>query len=1003
MVLEKYYEDPFKLHIGCEENRCYYIPHNKQGQENRRLLSGDDWFFNYFNCIEEIEDDFYKADFVSPDYKNISVPSCWQMIGYDQKHYTNVRYPFPFDPPYVPSMNPCGAYYKEFELTKEEALKEQFLYFEGVDSCFYLWINGCFIGYSQVSHSPSEFNITGKTNEGINKISVLVLKWCDGSYIEDQDKFRNSGIFRDVSLIFRAKSYIRDFTVKTYIDFDKNNASIIVNINDMVGESSIKAELYSKDDCLEAKELSSNKIEFEVKNPILWNAEKPYLYTIKLITEEEVIEQEIGIRTVCIRDKKLYVNNTLIKLKGVNRHDSSPYTGATVTKEHAEADLKLMKEHNINAIRTSHYPNAPWFVELCNRYGFYVIAESDVEIHGTVSIYGGGYDKTYGLLARDERFEMAILDRVQRNVVRDKNQCCVIFWSLGNEAGYGPNFEKAGRWVKEYDDTRLTHYEGACHTDGYDVDKSMLDVESYMYPSIDFIHKYFENPDNVKPMVLCEFIHAMGNGPGDIEDYMEVINKYDSLIGGFVWEWCDHGIYMGKSEDGNVIRDIFHYGGDSGEFPHDGNFCMDGLVYPDRRPHTGLYEWKNCIRPVRAELHDKEALKEAVSSSNIKLKLKNMLDFTDILNYVAIHYEVLQEGMLLDEGYLPAISLKPHQEAVVDLCLSNLPEEYDYCYLKLTYVLNDTDGVLKPGHEFGFDQFPLFEGKEKELAISKAGDIKLEETKACFIIKNENMHYEFDKRTGCFTRMSLNGSECITEPVRFNTYRAATDNDKGADGKWREAGYDRSIVKVYEASAAVEDGRVVIKCRFSIAAIYIQPFLQCVAVWEINGNGEVLLNLNGSRNTDFPYLPRFGLMFALPEENQYVEYFGYGPYESYIDKHRASYVDLFETTVDDLHEDYTVPQENGSHYGCHYVTVGKENGAGFHAEGAEPLSFNASKYSIKELSEKRHNYELEESGCIYVCIDYKQSGIGSNSCGPFLSERYQLREEQISWKVKFGF
>lgn len=994
MQLPKYYEDLSMLHVGTEPPRCYYMPLNEKEEPSYRLISGDNWCFSYYPNLSAV-DDFYREDYSGMDsLDKISVPSCWQMLGYDQKQYTNIKYPFPFDPPYVPDQNPCGAYRKEFTLDAEEVQKEQFLYFEGVDSCFYVWINGTFIGYSQVSHSPSEFCISGRTREGKNTLAVLVLKWCDGSYLEDQDKFRYSGIFRDVYLLFRPQNHIRDFAVQTIINAETSQAEIRLCLDDVVGNGEVRCELID-----EAGEMRGQKIivwpyeseaEWTLENPILWNAEKPYLYTLKISTGEETLIQKVGIRSIEAKDRKIYLNGQPIKFKGVNRHDSSPYTGAAVTREDAIQDLTMMKQANINAIRTSHYPNAPWFPELCNEFGFYVIAESDIEIHGTTTIYDGSSEQTFGILAQDSRFEESILDRVQRNVVRDRNQACVVMWSLGNESGYGPGFEKAGRWVKEYDSTRLLHYEGSVwQTGGHLNDTSMLDVESRMYASTEWIDAYCQNSQNKKPFIQCEFVHAMGNGPGDIEDYLERMYRYDSFCGGFVWEWCDHATYEGTDSQG---REHFHYGGDAGEFPHDGNFCMDGLVYPNRRPHTGLYEWKNAIRPVRAKL-----LGRNCDNGEIKLQLTNTLDFTNLADYVSIRYELKRWGRIIQEGKPNIVSIAPHKTGVLSVALD--AKDWEECYLKLTYSALKGTSAFEAGHELGFDQFALFDEKPQSITLVKKGEsLSLSETPERYRIENHLICYEFEKTTGTFLTMHYNGREQIIAPLQFSVYRAPTDNDVKINQEWLKAGYDRAVIKVYHTEATEKDGIVSITCDFSIAAVHIQPFLRCHAKWNINGGGEVNLKLSVQRDPIFPYLPRFGLVLSLPEDQGKVTYYGYGPHESYIDKHRASWIDLFHTTVDRLHEDYVKPQENGSHFGCTFVKVGNLT-----ARAERPMSFNASYYSVEELTRKKHNYELEKSGNVQVHLDIQQSGVGSNSCGPQLLKQYRFDTEYFEWNLLFGF
>ncbi len=1009
MILEKYYENPEILHVGCEENRSYYMPLSAGEKETGRKLSSVDWKFGYYDCVEDVPD-FYKKDFDESELVRMEVPSCWQMTGYDQKQYVNVIYPFPFDPPYVPDNNPCGAYVKYFDLSREEAKKEQFLYFEGVDSCFYVWLNGKFVGYSQVSHSPTEFNITGKARAGENRLAVLVLKWCDGSYLEDQDKFRNSGIFRDVYLLIRPRERVRDYTVTTPVDFENNTAAVNVKF-ELVGAPEVTCQLLKDGQVIgEAAVKNGNrsdketgaeqewKISFPVEAPILWNAEEPYLYSLKIRTAEEVIVQKVGIRTVCVRNGVVLINETPVKFKGVNRHDSSPYTGTVISRMDAMFDLRMMKAANINAIRTSHYPNAPWFPELCNEYGFYLIGEADLESHGAETQYKGWENETFSYFNHLPSYRQAMLDRSQRNVIRDKNQCCIIFWSLGNESGYGPNLEETARWVKAYDPTRLLHYEG-CHENrhahiapGTHADTSMMDVESYMYAPTEEIDEYFREPEGKKPFVQCEFIHAMGNGPGDIEDYMQQIYKYDGFCGGFVWEWCDHATYEGKAPDG---RDIFRYGGDNGEFPHDGNFCQDGLVFPDRRPHEGLYEWKNAIRPVRAEMIDRKAG---------RIRLHNKLDFKDLADSVYVRYEIRKNGVLQDSGVLDELEAPAH--SYTDITLPLPVDADEYTFLNLIYCQKKKDKLTQIGHVCGFDQFALAEYKDQDVTVEKkTGTLTLEETPYAFRISGETFTYVFGKKEGNFTELKKDGKACVTSPVEWNVFRAPIDNDINIRREWKRAGYDRSVVKVYQAQARSKQNLVTITCELSLSAIFIQPYLRLKTRWTINADGEIGLSLEGKRDPIFPFLPRFGLKFYLPcpaggdrTGEMAVNYFGYGPHESYIDKHLASYMDRFQTTVAELHKDYVTPQENGAHYNCYDVTVGN-----LKVTGRKPFSFNASEYTIEELTQKRHNYELEKAGCVVACIDYKQSGVGSNACGPKLLPQYRLEEEEFGWDVKIQF
>lgn len=984
MIVEKFYENLQVLHVGTMENRCYYVPQSASGKARSRSLSGNDWRFAYYPCVEAVSDRFCEVDYNPSGYLGMEVPSCWQMKGFDQKQYTNICYPFPYDPPYVPDENPCGAYLKDFMLDEKEADMRQFLYFEGVDSCFYVWVNGEFVGYSQVSHSPSEFEITGKTKAGKNRLSVLVMKWCDGSYLEDQDKLRFSGIFRDVSLVFRPEEFIHDFTVMTPVDLENNSAVVEVRFDRIEGSPSIECELTDAEgNQLGIGVSNGEKVSFPVNAPVLWNAEQPYQYILKLTAGDEMIVQKVGIRQISVKNGIIFINGKQVKFRGVNRHDSHPVTGATVTYEDVMKDLKLMKEHNVNAIRTSHYPNAPWFPALCSEYGFYVIAEADLECHGTTTIYNSeGQGDTFGLLAQDPAWAESILDRQKRNVIRDKNESCVIFWSLGNESGYGPNFEDAGIWVKNYDPTRLVHYEGSTwETGGYKNDVSMLDVMSRMYAPTEWVKEYCEDVRTRKPFIQCEFIHAMGNGPGDIEDYMEQMYAYDKFCGGFVWEWCDHATFEGRSSNG---RDMYHYGGDAGEFPHDGNFCMDGLVYPDRKPHTGLAEWKNAIRPVRAQLAD---------FSEGKVILKNLQDFADLGDTVTVQYEVKRNGELLAAGEFDNVACAAHQ--TVEITIPGLQElAADKAYLKLTYVQKTAAALTKKGHVMGFDQFALFEEKTAELPLLAAGKLQMEEKQDGYLLKSDRIRYYFGKKKATFLYMERDGKELIEKPIEWCVFRAPTDNDMYAGKEWEAAGYDRPWVKVYECKAETDGQIVTFVCDFSIASVYRQPHLRARVKWEVNADGVIRMALDAKRDVSFPFLPRFGLTLTLPEDEKGVEYFGYGPFESYQDKHRASWMDRFETIVPKLHEDYIKPQENGSHYNCYEVKVGR-----LHATGGRPFSFNASEYTVEELAKKAHNYELEKSGNVILHLDYAMSGVGSNSCGPRLLEKYQLNEENIHWEM----
>ncbi|MDR1399339.1 MAG: DUF4981 domain-containing protein [Treponema sp.] len=1016
MKLPDHHNNVLVLHHNTEPIRSYYLPcANREealkNQSSRVYSLNGEWLFAYFPSPFDVSEDAIK---LGGDFQGtaIQVPSTWQNSGYDLHQYTNVRYPFPYDPPFVPEMNPCGLYKRSLYLAAKPDNRRYYLNFDGVDSCFYLYIGGCYVGYSQVAHAVSEFDITSFLNEGENEIVVLVLKWCDGSYLEDQDKFRLSGIFRDVYMLDRPASHVRDYFVHTRLLPDKS-AELVVEL-EYAGNAAESAQLtlFSPEGVelgAATQNAGEGKIRFTVNDAELWNAEKPVLYTLLIESNGECVAQKVGIREIKVKDGVILLNGVPVRFNGVNRHDSDPVSGSAISREQALRDLALMKQHNINAIRTSHYPNSPWFPELCDEYGFYLIAEADVESHGTVTIYGGGRD-TYGLLAQDVRFEAPILDRIQRNVIRDKNHACVLIWSMGNESGYGSNFEKAALWVKAYDSSRLLHYERACgESGGHKNDTSALDVYSRMYPSIAEIESYFTEglpdpgarpaPDGSRrPLVLCEYIHAMGNGPGDGEDYFALMEKYPGFAGGFVWEWCDHAMYMGKTADG---RAKYFYGGDFGEFPHDGNFCMDGLVYPDRRPHTGLLEYKNICRPIRACL-----VNDGV------IRFKNQLRFTNTAGFIRVRFELTCDGELIESGSLP-LNIAPMAEQELSIGYHKPASDalFGVCHLNLFYIQEIDLPFTKAGHILGHDQLELNRQTRPAPIYGKiAGSIAVSENDTTLTIIGTSFCYVFNKLTCLFDSFVANNHALLATlggtrlPMQFNLWRAPTDNDQYIRREWEAAGYQRPVTRVYSVRYEAVSDTVVIHATLSIAAVYTQRLINVKAAWRISADGMIRVQLDCEKNhdmpsgTELPFLPRFGLRLFLPRAMNQLEYRGYGPTETYIDKHQAAWYGVFCSTVAAQHEDYIKPQENSSHWACDFLRVkGAQGGLEVFSEGTKPFCFNASVYTQEELAAKAHNFELSASGYTVLCLDYAQSGVGSNSCGPGLLEKYRFNEQRFSF------
>lgn len=1004
MIVPRYYEDLSVLHENTMPARAYFIPASKrmdnlvehrEESDRMQLLNGT-WKFQYFNSIYDVQEPFFEKDYDTENFDEIQVPSVWQMAGYDTHQYTNIRYPFPFDPPYVPQDIPCGTYVHTFVYHKDENAPKAFLNFEGVDSCFYVWINGSYVGYSQVSHMTSEFDITDLLRDGENSIAVLVMKWCDGSYLEDQDKFRMSGIFRDVYILKRPKQAISDYHIKTRIE-------------DMLAKVEIEMKFYSplnvkisiEDRNGAVVALGSIAEEgtavLEIASPELWNTENPYLYKLILETENEVIVDHIALRKIEIKDQVIYLNGQKIKFRGVNRHDSDPVTGFTISLEQLTTDLTLMKQHNFNAIRSSHYPNAPFFYEMCDKYGFMVIDEADIEAHGPFMIYRkedtdyNRFKRWNEKIADDPVWEEAIVDRVKLMVERDKNRFCIVMWSMGNESAYGCNFEKALEWTKNFDPDRITQYESARYRN-YDetYDYSNLDVYSRMYPALSEIQEYLDK-DGSKPFLLVEYCHSMGNGPGDFEDYFQMIQDNDKMCGGFVWEWCDHAIAHGTAENGKTI---YAYGGDHGEEIHDGNFCMDGLVYPDRTVHTGLLEYKNVYRPARVISYNKESG---------ELVLHNYMDFDDLKDYVKISYELTQDGLVISKGILPEFSVAPHSEGKTNLQV-NVPEN-GKCYLKLTYHLKKEMPLLEEDYILGFDEIEVSQKDAKcqlaEKWVEKTvtdSELQVSEDDTQIHIKGREFAYTIDRRTALFTEMKFAGREYLNHPMELNIWRAPTDNDMYIKSEWKKAHYDKAYTRAYTTEVVQGKHGVKITSHASVVAETVQKILDVTITWKIEAAGKIDADIAVTKDDEFPDLPRFGVRMFLDKKLSAARYFGMGPQESYCDKHQAASHGLYHANVDDLHEDYIRPQENGSHYDCEYVELNNSRyGIVVSAENA--FSFNASYYTQEELEKKTHNYELTESDSVVFCVDYALNGIGSNSCGPVVLDQYRF--DDVLFRFQF--
>ena len=1004
----EYHKTQDVLHVGCMKPRAYYIPFDSDAEaaaaDDRRAASGrfmslcGEWDFRYFPDPQMIRELLPDSNDVWLYFEKMTVPGSWQAFlgrGYDTPHYTNVNYPFPVDPPHVPDANPSALYRRCFYLPAERlAGREIYLNFEGVDSCFYLWVNDQFVGYSQVSHMTSEFRVTDQLRAGNNTVKVLVFKWCEGSYLEDQDKFRFSGIFREVYLLFRDQHHIEDIYARPLLSEDYTRGTVEVSLTfSQPGVARVDYRLLSP----EGRETTGGAASidgdgsfvFSVSDPELWSDETPVLYTLCLSCGEEHIRIPIGFRRVFVKDKVLYINGEKVKAKGVNRHDSHPLLGAATPYDHMLRDLYILKRHNVNMIRTSHYPNDPRLPGLCDRLGIYLCDETDFEAHGMEVV--GDWD----YFVREPAWKEALLDRVSRMFERDKNHASVIMWSLGNESGFGENQHAMADYLHARMPGCLVHSEDVSrrihrdYTENEPTECPWVDVESRMYPSIDISKAYLSRDGYTKPLFLCEYSHAMGNGPGCLSQYWELIYSNDSFFGGCVWEFTDHSVAVGE----DVYADPhYSYGGDFGDTPHDGNFCVDGLVYPDRRPHTGLLELKQAIKPFRLTGYD---IKEGW------IEIRNLRYFRS-LDDLSLYWSVEQDGKLFADGIIPALSVKPGRCGRFSIPTAKLTLTGD-CSLNISLRQNCATAWAEMGYEVGFEQVMLD-------AAPRVPTVQKKSRHGTVLLKNEDGYYSvtapetgteynIQHKTGLITSIIHAGKELVTEPVKPIIWRAPTDNDRNIRGEWVRAGFDRCELKCHSCTATMQnDGSVTVSSRISLSARSLRPVLHAELVYRFESDGSMSVTAEVSVREGQPMLPRFGLQLMLPFGMEYIRYFGRGACESYSDKRLASKLGLFATTATDNFEHYIRPQENSAHADTRWVTVSDAAGHGFAVTmQGSPFSFNCCRFTPEQLTETRHDYELVPLHATVLNIDYRQTGIGSNSCGPRLAEQYRFDERAFSF------
>lgn len=985
------WQNPQFLQKGREKARAFYIPFSDLDS----ALTVDKEKSKYYRCLNGIWDfKFYKAYYEVPetitDWDSIPVPSNWQMHGYEEPYYTNVNYPHPVDLPYVPDENPCGVYRREFTLDHDWKSRETYIVFEGVNSCYYLYINGVEVGYSQVSHLPAEFNITPYLKDGKNEVMVKVLKWCDGSYLEDQDFFRLSGIFRNVYLLSRSKVHIRDVDIRTDLTTINGDISFKINGEEQANSSEeVWAILYHGEQEIDRQKVTNGKFTFSPANPKLWTAETPNLYTLVLQMDDEYIPFRVGMRTIAVSELgELLVNGVSVKLKGINRHDTHPEKGHAISEEDIRKDLYLMKKLNINTIRMAHYTPSSYVLQLCDELGFYVIDEADIETHGFVSLNTGWQYKAYDpeWLTDHPLWEDAVLERITRMYERDKNFASIIMWSLGNESGHGAHFDKAAKWLKARDKMRLVHYERANQVGT----PPHFDVVSYMYTSLDFLEKEARSEDK-RPLFLCEYSHAMGNGPGDLHDYWEVFYRHPRLIGGCIWEWADH----------TVLRDgKYYYGGDFGEDTHDGNFCVDGLVFADRSLKAGSLEAKYVYQYIKAEFSDRE---------NGKLLITNLHDFTN-LNEYELRWQLSVDGKAVQEGTL-VCDIEPHETKEVTIDYT-LPKTCKLgCYLDLHLITTKDTVWADAGYETAMIQLeiPQVEIVDYENNNVTGSECAVTEDNLNLIVNcHGDIQYTFSKPLGKLVGISMESKELLADTTEITAWRAPTDNDRKIKYKWglfedNQSGWNinKQFHKCYTFDWEKKvDGSVAVYVTGSLAGVARAPFAKYKASYAISSSGELTIDIDVDVNELSIWLPRFGFEFTMPNSMENIEYYGKGPHENYIDMCHHAKVGYYKTTVSDEYVPYIKPQEHGNHTNVKYLLVSDDNGLGLEFSSKVPFECNASHYTSEELTRAQHSFELEPSGTTIVRIDYKVSGIGSNSCGPELIEKYRLKEKDFQYSFK---
>ncbi|MFD1429137.1 glycoside hydrolase family 2 TIM barrel-domain containing protein [Lacticaseibacillus mingshuiensis] len=981
-------EDPTTLTVNTCPPRAYYIPYesaetastgDRTASAQVTLLDGQ-WAFGYFPNAAVLPATFWEnGDALLT--ATAPVPSDWQNQGYDRHQYTNVNYPIPYDPPFVPDENPIGVYERQFTYTPT-AGHRTYLNVEGKDSCLYVFVNHQFVGYDTVSHANSEFDLTDHLVDGTNLLTIAVLKWSVGTYFEDQDKFRVSGLFRSIYLLTRPETHLGDLDWTITTDPSTQTGRLVMTRFEFAGPASY--QLTDDHDQVVAAGPLDASTQIEVTGCRFWNAEDPVLYHLTITAGAEVIPFAVGFRQWVHQDGQFVLNGTPVKLYGVNYHDSDPRLGAAIGENEMRRDLQLMKAHHVNAIRTSHYPKAPRFYELCDEMGFYVLSEADIETHGTGALVGAGADGDK--LADDSTYQPIFVDRVKRMVKADHLFTSIFGWSMGNESGWGQNFAAALDWTKQADPSRIRHYEQFSSRFEKDPAQTLplVDCYSRMYLSPEDCEAFLKEHPKI-PLLQCEYAHAMGNGPGGVKHYDELMQQYDNFVGAFVWEWCDHAMLMNPEAVDEAP--VYGYGGEFGDEPNDGNFCMDGLVYPDRTPHTGLKEYQAVHLPV-----------QLTAWQNDQLTAFNRLAFTTAAARYCGFARVTTDGVAGAWQVVNLAGLAPLTAATYELPVQ-IPAGVP---VTLEWALGAPDATT-PNEALGLQQIILRDAAPTlSAAPASTGKLTVSETPLAITVSGPNFAYRFDRHFGTPTSLVRYGRETLAGPSHWTIWRAPTDNDRNIKNEWQDNGFDRVVFKGDALTANTRDGQVTVTAIVGLTAVSKQRIATVETEWTIDAAGTLGATVHVARNGEMAEWPRFGLVMPLGGGAKPVHYFGKGPRESYIDKQEGSVLGWFETDAQQNYEPYVRPQENGSHIHtwCVQIELGTEV---MTAEFAQPSSFSVLPYTAETLTRAENRRDLPVSDQTVLTLDFAQAGIGSNSCGPWLPAQYRLTPETIDWQWTLRF